>query len=64
MKAQGDRNLISRWLTYYRSEPHVDIVQLQTIPSPRFLYDEAIRLIGAHGEEIVRSVYVDASVSH
>jgi hypothetical protein len=64
MKAQGDRNLISRWLTHCYSEPHVDLVQLQTVPSSRFLYDEAIRLIGAHGEEIVRSVYVDASVSH
>jgi hypothetical protein len=64
MKTQGDCNLTSRWLTNCHSEPHVDLVQLQTIPNSRFLYDEAIRLIGAHGEEIVRSVYVDASVSH
>ena len=49
---------------YYHSEPHVDLVQLQTVPNSHFLCDEAIRLIGAHGEEIVRSVYVDASVSH
>ena len=48
---------------YCHSEPHVDLVQLQTIPNSRFLYDEIIRLTGAHGEEIVRSVYVDASVS-
>ena len=64
MKAQGDCRLISRWLMYCHSEPHVDLVQLQTITNPYFLYDEAIRLIGAHNEEIVRSVYVDASVSH
>lgn len=64
MEAQGERDLISRWLMYCHSEPHVDLVQLQTIPNSCFLYDKAIRLIGAHGEEIVRSVYVDASVSH
>jgi hypothetical protein len=49
---------------YRHSEPHVDLVPLQTITNPCFLPDETIRLIGAHGEEIVRSVYVDASVSH
>jgi hypothetical protein len=56
--------MMLRWLTYCRSEPHVDLVQLQTTANPRFLYDEAIRLIGAHGEEIVRSVYVDELVSY
>jgi hypothetical protein len=48
----------------YYSEPHVDIVELQRTMSPQFLYDETIRLIGAHGEEIVRSVYVDDLVGH
>jgi WD repeat-containing protein 89 len=57
-------NILLPQLTHWHSEPHVDLVQLPTLPSPRFLYDEAVRLIGAHGEEIVRSVYVDDLVSH
>lgn len=51
-----------RWLTYYLSEPHVDLVQLVTSDRPRLLYDNAMRLVGAHGEEIVRSIYVDELV--
>lgn len=54
---------MSQWLTHCCSDPHVDLVQLETSMSPRFLYDEAIRLMGAHGEEIVRSIYVDELVS-
>jgi hypothetical protein len=61
--AHGHRNMPLMMLTQCHSEPHVDLVQLLTSTSPRFHYDEAIRLIGAHGEEIVRSVYVDELVS-
>lgn len=55
---------MSQWLTNCHSEPHVDLLQLDTSTGPRLLHDEAIRLIGAHGEEIVRSIYVDELVSN
>jgi hypothetical protein len=54
---------MSQWPDNCHSEPHVDLVQLDTSTSPRLLHDEAIRLVGAHGEEIVRSIYVDELVS-
>ena len=41
----------------------MDLVPLQTDPKTSLLHDEAVRLMGAHGEEIVRSVYVDSVVS-
>jgi hypothetical protein len=55
---------MSQWLTHYHSEPHVELMPLETSTNPRFLHGEAIRLIGAHGEEIVRSIYVDELVSN
>lgn len=55
---------MSQCLTNCHSEPHVDLVQLDTSTSSQLLHDEAIRLIGAHGEEIVRSIYVDELVSN
>lgn len=44
------------------SEPHVELIPL--IANPPFSLDNgnAIRLQGAHGEEIVRSVYLDRSI--
>ena len=41
----------------------MDLVRLEITPNPQILRDEIIRLVGAHGEEIVRSVYVDELVS-
>lgn len=51
-------------LTLVSSEPHVELIPL--IANPPFSLDNgnAIRLQGAHGEEIVRSVYLDRSVWH
>jgi len=41
------------------STPRLDLIPLTPDPSWRFQNDEIVRLPGAHGDEIVRSVLVD-----
>ena len=61
LQVLGDCNMTLPRLTCCHSEPRVDLVGIT--PNGGVLHDEVIRLVGAHGEEIVRSVYVDESVS-
>jgi hypothetical protein len=44
------------------SNPHVDFIPLATTPNFSLSRKTTIRIQGAHGEEIVRSVYLDKSV--
>lgn len=49
-------------LTLMSSDPHIDLIPLVANPEFTFAKDNIIRLQGAHGEEIVRSICLDASV--
>ena len=44
------------------SDPHIDLIPLVANPEFTLAKDNIIRLPGAHGEEIVRSIYLDGSV--
>ncbi len=43
------------------NEPRVDLVPLQGLENCQLVQDEIVRLMGAHGEEVVRAIYVDPS---
>ena len=45
----------------HSSEPRVDLVHLSGPDNFRLVLDETVRLMGAHGEEVVRAIYVDSS---
>ena len=62
-EALGNCSMTLRRLTCCSSEPRVDLVRLEITRNPQILRDEIIRLVGAHSEDIVRSVYVDELVS-
>ena len=49
-------------LTLMNSDPHVDFIFLTVSPPFSLSQQNLIRLQRAHGEEIVRSIYLDRSV--
>jgi WD repeat-containing protein 89 len=60
-----DRRVLAQLATMLilgNSDPHVDFIPLTASPTFVISEENVIRLQGAHGEEIVRSLYLDRSV--
>ena len=51
------------WTEGVISEPRVDLVPIGANPSWSLQANRKVHLVGGHGEEIVRTVYIDNEVS-